>query len=81
MRRNCWIWLLVKNIIQKSGGLVWFIRGNKIGQGKLLAQNYLKENKGVREKILKSVLKSYDIALPDTKVESAHKAQKPQARA
>ena len=72
-----------KNIIQKSGA--WYgYQGNKIGQGKLLAQKYLKENKGVREKILKSVLKSYDIAMPDTKTEggTAPKAGKPhQARA
>jgi recombination protein RecA len=50
---------MVKKIglIEKSGA--WYsLDGEKIGQGKVNASNFLKENQKIKEKLLKEIRKS-----------------------
>ena len=44
-------------LIEKSGA--WYsLDGEKIGQGKVNASNFLKENQKIKEKLLKEIRKS-----------------------
>jgi recombination protein RecA len=64
-----------KNIVEKSG--TWFsFEGERLGQGREKAKEFLKENKDILDKIAQKIKVEMGIGIPGGKVEKVEKVEK-----